>query len=367
MRAVVIKMTNACNLNCAYCYVSCTRKMNDIVENNCIYRNAQKIVTYLVNNFSYTKERPLGLYFHGGEPLLEFENIKRIIKWLYDSDIRERVKLMIQTNGVLLSDDVIEYIKKMDICLGISLDGVGAFNNARCGYNGLCTDETVLDSIIRTKKKGVDVGVATVLTRENVSGLNNLFETLLHVGVNSATINFLVKNGRAKGKPDLALPNEEIIKAMVGLHKWIKRTKANGESFFERTTYSLEHLLFKGRPFFMCSSFPCGFGKETLGVDIQGNIYLCDQFISHKEMSIGNINEMSCDMIFDEFRYKAKVCGVSEILEKEKCVSCKFVKTCPRGCPAIEYFNYSNHQENIMCEFYRKFFEYLVAEGPAYF
>ena len=138
-------MTNACNLNCTYCY----DKDNHTIpqkEDYKVINNLDKIVNNIVKIFDNENSKNR-IIFHGGEPLLikgkTYE--KLILKIL---KLRPNTKFNIQTNGTLLSNEHIRIFKKYNVEIGISIDGYNEItNNSRVYSNGINSFNKVMQKI----------------------------------------------------------------------------------------------------------------------------------------------------------------------------------------------------------------------------
>jgi sulfatase maturation enzyme AslB (radical SAM superfamily) len=106
-KVIIFKITNNCNLSCKYCY---SLKNYKKIKKNNIYNFCK----YLDNTLE-----PVTVIFHGGESLLEYDNIKFII----NNVVKKNVIYNIQTNGVLLNEDKINFFIKNNVNICISIDG----------------------------------------------------------------------------------------------------------------------------------------------------------------------------------------------------------------------------------------------------
>ena len=59
----------------------------------------------------------------GGEPLLEFELIKKCVSYILQRKGDKKIRFTMTTNGTLMTEDVIEFLVKYEFNLMISLDG----------------------------------------------------------------------------------------------------------------------------------------------------------------------------------------------------------------------------------------------------
>lgn len=110
-------LTHRCNLNCVYCF-----EKHD-GEHEMTYETAVVCVDQVCN---YVEDgATIEFLFFGGEPLLRFELIRRVVRYVIDQQPKQKCCFFASTNGVLLTDDMKEWFRgKKDIfVLGLSLDG----------------------------------------------------------------------------------------------------------------------------------------------------------------------------------------------------------------------------------------------------
>ena len=88
------------------------------------YEIADKAIQWALSNINNDKEKPI-IGFFGGEPLLKFDDIIVPIVEKY----KDQVEFNITTNGVLLTEDVVDFFLKNDIMPLLSFDGVAQVQN----------------------------------------------------------------------------------------------------------------------------------------------------------------------------------------------------------------------------------------------
>lgn len=126
---ICISINNRCNLSCKYCHFH--EKSNYIEPTNMdvfvILDNVRKhIEKYNLKSFK------IG-FVGNGEPLLEYDLLKKYI--LYISDLIEEgiVKPYTITNGLLIDKDNLLFFKEHKVNVGFSIDGYkGLHNKYRC-------------------------------------------------------------------------------------------------------------------------------------------------------------------------------------------------------------------------------------------
>lgn len=98
----ILVMTRRCNLECAYCPVE--KKDKDLSE-----KKAKEAIDIFLANAKNGK-KPLKIRFFGGEPFLQWEKIKRIIK--YADRKSKKITFDITTNGALLSKEIFKFVSE---------------------------------------------------------------------------------------------------------------------------------------------------------------------------------------------------------------------------------------------------------------
>ncbi len=82
---------------------------------------------------------------NGGEPLLRFNEIRQIVEKIENSCFSKYVKYLIQTNGIYINSEVIEFFKKYGFGVGVSIDGFTDVSNInRLDFNGKSTTKKLL-------------------------------------------------------------------------------------------------------------------------------------------------------------------------------------------------------------------------------
>lgn len=118
-------MTEACNLNCIYCYehIKGTATMSLDVAQKAIYETFQRAVD---SHIKYVE-----ILFHGGEPFLAFDKIKEISEWIWSQEWPTKYICYATTNGTLIHGVIKEWLltNKDRFVLGLSLDGTPKMHN----------------------------------------------------------------------------------------------------------------------------------------------------------------------------------------------------------------------------------------------
>ncbi|MEV4037850.1 FxsB family cyclophane-forming radical SAM/SPASM peptide maturase [Streptomyces umbrinus] len=134
----VLKLHSRCNLLCTYCYVfnatdDSWRGRPPQVRQDVLERSAVRIGEHVATH----KLRRIRVELHGGEPLLggvdtalkQVSCVREVVRAAAGAPCDVRVS--VQTNGTLLTEDVVRALAAADVQVGVSLDGGRADHNKR--------------------------------------------------------------------------------------------------------------------------------------------------------------------------------------------------------------------------------------------
>lgn len=124
VRDYVLKVASRCNLNCSYCYMyhhadQSYRTQPLLMSEQVVEAVARRVEEHRRGD----ADAMVRLTLHGGEPLLFGK--ERLIELVrtFDQVLGESYQLGLQTNGVLLDESWIELLDRLNIFVGISIDG----------------------------------------------------------------------------------------------------------------------------------------------------------------------------------------------------------------------------------------------------
>lgn len=193
---LVIKVASLCNLNCTYCYVynmgdNSYKKQPKFMSQEVIESMLFKIKKSCIEN----NLKEFFIVFHGGEPLLAgidfYINFIETQKKIIPDDIF--IEYSMQSNGTLLTKEWVDTLKKLNIQIGISIDGSPHSNNKnRIYHNGKGSYDDILKGFNLVKKTyGNEMAncLCVIDTKENASEVYAHFKKL---GVSS--VHFLFQD-----------------------------------------------------------------------------------------------------------------------------------------------------------------------------
>lgn len=152
---MLFEVTNVCNLKCKYCgYGELYCNYGIRKPKNLSFIRAKNLIDYYIklrDISSYNSfNQPFVLGFYGGEPLLNFSLMKKIID--YAEGKIPNLSYNMTTNGILL-DKYMNYLKEKNFTLLISLDGDEKCNSYRVYSNQASSFNRVYQNAKELKEK----------------------------------------------------------------------------------------------------------------------------------------------------------------------------------------------------------------------
>lgn len=166
--SLTLIVTEECNLRCKYCvYSEEYPHFKSYSKQRMAAETAIQAVDYYMELHQERQVRGLvkdpAINFYGGEPLLEFELIQKVIEHCNDQGYK--ANYYITTNGTIMTDEIIDFIIRNDVLLTVSLDGDQyEHDRKRVFKNQKGTFEVILKNIARLQ--------AARKEQDRIQGLN---------------------------------------------------------------------------------------------------------------------------------------------------------------------------------------------------
>ena len=121
VKALCLHVAHTCNLNCAYCFASQGKYHGDRAIMS--YEVGKRALDFLVEHSG--SRRNLEVDFFGGEPLMNFDVVKRLVAYArsIEGEKNKNFRFTLTTNGMLVDDDVIDFCNRECANVVLSLDG----------------------------------------------------------------------------------------------------------------------------------------------------------------------------------------------------------------------------------------------------
>lgn len=326
IKALCLHIAHTCNLNCSYCFAS-QGKYNG-QRGIMSLEVGKKAIDFLVSN-SCTR-RNLEVDFFGGEPLMNFEVVKEIVKYArgIEKKVNKNFRFTLTTNGMLIDDDVIEFANKEMSNVVLSLDGRKSVHDKfRVDYAGNGSFDRIVPKFQKLVKarEGKNYYMRGTFTHNNPDFLEDI-KTMLDLGFNELSMEPVV----CKEDDPSALTQEDVeivLKQYEDLAKLMIERRREGRPF----TFYHYMIDLSGGPCIYKRISGCGSGTEYMAVTPWGDLYPCHQFVGDEKYKLGNIYD-GIDNI--EIQQEFASCNV---YAKKECDDCWARLYCSGGCAANAY------------------------------
>jgi len=312
-----LHVTNACNLDCAYCYVA---RSGEAMTPE-VGRQAVDTVLRAAVRHGFTGVR---LKYAGGEPSLNFLLVTDLHTYARARADEWGLALeeVLLSNGVDLSDRLLATLLAQNIGLAVSLDGLdGSHDAQRPRADGSGTARPVQRTLERAQALGLCPDVTVTVTDRNLDSLAETVAWLLEHDLPFA-LNFYREHGRSAGRRDLALRDERLIEG-------VRRAFAVIEANMPR--YSLLNCLLDRVQMAAPHHYPCAAAHNYLVVDHRGRVAQCQMALDHPVSTL-----WAEDPLADIQNAPDGIPGLS-VEEKEGCAGCEWRYWCAGGCPLQAY------------------------------
>ena len=323
VKALCLHVAHDCNLACRYCFAEEGEYHGR--RGLMSFETGKKALDFLVKSSGLRKN--LEVDFFGGEPLMNWEVVKQLVAYgrSIEKENNKKFRFTLTTNGILLNDEILEFLNREMGNVVLSIDGRKEVNDHMRPFRG---GQGSYDTIVPKFLK-----VAESRNQENyyVRGTYTHFNTdfakdVLHLadlGFKQISVEPVV----AEDSEEYALRDEDVEK-LCGQYdelarEMIKRKKeGNGFNFF--------HFMIdlSGGPCVYKRLSGCGSGSEYLAVTPWGDLYPCHQFVGQEEFCIGNVDD---GILNTEITGSFAKCNV---YTKESCKNCFAKYYCSGGCMA---------------------------------
>ena len=326
VKALCLHVAHTCNLNCSYCFASQGKYHGDRALMS--FEVGKAAFDFLIKNSG--ERRNLEVDFFGGEPMMNFDVVKQLVAYAreVEGQYNKNFRFTFTTNGVLLDEDVMDFLNKEMSNVVLSLDGRREVNDHfRRDYAGRGSYDTIVPKFQRLveKRGGKGYYVRGTFTHNNTGFTNDIFH-MADLGFTELSMEPVVC---PPGDP-YALTDEDLpilFEQYEILAKEMIKRKREGRPF----TFYHYMLDLKNGPCIYKRITGCGSGTEYMAVTPWGELYPCHQFVGDEKYSLGNVFDgIKNTEVQDEFRS----CNA---YAREECNDCWARLYCSGGCAANSY------------------------------
>lgn len=317
-----IELTRECNLACKHCSAGVDTQGKELTTD--------KIETIL------QEAKSLGLNkvgFTGGEPLLRKRKLRNLADFCYNE---LKTPIHIHSNGLLITEDVAEWLKRMDVEITIPLYGATSKTHDFI-TNTKRSLKSAWKGINTLLHANMDPYIFIVPMKPNVHEIPSLIRLIHQKGIRKIRILTLSPTGRAKPIfNQLNLDSKETLTLNAEFSAIQNKLNLNLEGgFCTRLQFPSLHTL-RGHE-------QCYAAENRIHIDAFGNVFPCTASSGNEILSVGNLQSYSYD-VQDIW----KLSPFLQFLRKfhlnppAKCEICQRFSECMSGCRVRVFYEHND-------------------------
>ncbi len=314
-----LHLSDACNLNCAYCYLP-------HAQTDMTLATGQAAIDATLRSALTHGYRAVKFKYAGGEPLLRFPLILDLHRYAQQKSEQHSLPLdgVVITNGTLLTAAMVQQLKASGLRLTISLDHAPTLphvNSQRAYPDGRDASADVMCGIDAALQGGLTPDISITVSGRNVAQLPELLEWVLARDL-PFSLNFYRENACSAGFTDLRLDEDRFIAGMLAAYKVIEShlpQRSLLASLADMANFAAPHLR------------RCSVGHSYLVFDPAGRVSKCQMQIEQPVADINSDDPLGV--------VRAAQHGIQNLTVDEKagCQDCQWKYWCAGGCPLETY------------------------------
>ena len=340
---LTLQVTQQCNLRCAYCiYSGIYLRRRTHAAARMGFETAKKAIDFYIERSSSLSDAVIG--FYGGEPLLEFDLIKKCVAYAKTRVEGKRIRFAMTTNGTLLTDEIADYLAENDFMLSVSIDGSKKEHDSNRRFaSGEGSFDTIMGNLERIRTRHPDywkqiLFLTTINPHMDLGCVLEYFDAEdvfndSHIIFNSMVTASLDSSSDYSDEY-YAVRNFEYMKMMFALvgkldKKHVSRLMQNSMSEYRRRVAALrngseispqEH-----------HGGPCLPGVKRLFVRTDGELFPCERVSD--SLDFYNIGSLSNGFDLDKVRSVLNIGYISQ----DECKACWGLRRCSICSAEMEF------------------------------
>ena len=358
IKALCLNIAHDCNLRCEYCFAG----KGDYCQGRMLMTEevGKAAIDYLLH---YSQGRHnLEVDCFGGEPTINFDVVKKVVEYARskEKEFDKKFRFTITTNGLILNDDMMDFINREMYNVVCSVDGRKEINDrvrARVDGSG-CYDAIIphfQELIRRREASGNDENwqyyVRGTFTKYNKDFGNDVMH-MFDLGFDQISFEPVV----ADAKQPYALTYEDLPDVFAEYERLSKLIIENKKSAGKHFNFYHFMIDLDQGPCAIKRLRGCGCGNEYVAITPDGDVYPCHQFVGHEEWKMGNVFDLSINKEMKDNFARATV------YHKSKCQECWAKFYCSGGCNANNWQYMGNILDSfdLACEMEKKRLECAI-------
>ena len=270
-------VTLRCEHSCPYCQVS--RQSTDRTRFDMSETIAERALRIALESPSSR----IKIEFQGGEPLLNFPLITKIVEnaKLAAPKVGKKIEFVIASNLALLTDDILAFCKRNNVLLSTSLDGPADLHNRNRPRPGGNSYELAVKGIKAAQRVlGADrVGALMTTTEASLDRVEEIIDEYIALGLDGIFLRPLSPYGFAiKTKQIRKYDAKRWLDFYARGLRYILDINRKGQNFFEFYTLLLLRRMLTDQPIgYVDLRSPAGIGLGALVYNYDGKVFASDE------------------------------------------------------------------------------------------
>lgn len=320
---VYLLISGDCNLQCTYCYA----------QGGGVGGKQPAVMSVETMELSLDKLLPehtsFVISFFGGEPLLNFDLMRKTVAIGNELGRRRNtsVSYALTTNGTLLEDEHLDFLRENIDYLAVSLDGGQEFTDESRRYKDGegSVYQAVVNNLRRLERAGIPYGLRGTVPEHLAGMASTVVAHLDSLGARSLRVDPAF--GKAPWRPD---SHRRWLSCLSGINRHsLECILADEKPSLTSEIYRVAgYRLTKGAE----RHYPCLAGHGILAVAANGDVYPCDHFVGVPEFCMGNV--VAADFPNQQYRRIADQMKGNAVTNRGRCAKCRVKHMCGGECPA---------------------------------
>lgn len=353
IRSVVLEVTNSCNLKCDYCVFSdCYPAFRKYAPASMSVSTALRAIDTMVDLLQNEEYDLVYIVFYGGEPLLEFDLIRKVVVLVTEKYPDIRFAFSMTTNGTIMNEEILEILTKYSIDLNVSIDGPEYIHNLyrRSNDKNIGSFDMVMRNLAMIREYSKEYYEKYVITincvlslplcldeRASFFGDNSVLPTDYKLRVSPQIQTEMCDDKKKFKHAELELDKAwEEYKSEFVSQAFLKKLQRNGKSKFFNALFLgglktiINRPVYDG-PVYVIGRTSCLKHWMKLLSDPKGDLYLCipSAYFCDKRFRIGTINDGIDNKIIDN------ITNSWQQHRKSKCSDCWMAQLCLLCWPVL--------------------------------
>lgn len=286
-----------------------------------------KFIRELIAINNSLNRRETDITFHGGEPLLVgYDLLKKGFDMLrkYPNTI-----IAVQTNGTLITDQIIQLFADYHVRVGISIDGPKYMHDAyRLNLDGVGSFDKIFDSVTKMRAAGISVGALATVTDITVKHPEDFYYFFRDLNLDFS-FNPCFTDPNLPSTYNVLNMGEfiEFYKRMFDI--WVNDKDGKlAISCFDRI---LSSMAVKRAPWMEVCTYIPDCSRTTVAINTAGEFYRCLHYCMDSKNKIGDIAFDDLNKALGDENFSKRW----DFLKAGECAECDIQDFCCGGCPYV--------------------------------